>query len=907
MQPSKTNRLPHVARLGAATLVFIMAAAVIQVPVSATLPASTDPCAGYETLSVPTFEVPLGAVRVFDQPTKIKADTVQVLGTLMTKDASPGKNAPGLCIEAESYTVTGTICTGSGHDGEDRMAVGSNQTVQGGAGTNGGPLHLTVIDNPLVPGAPSFNVVPGAICTGQGGDGGGSVSDSSGIFTCLPRVNESLLIGPQNISPGVQGLASLVYCLLGGIDMPQIPDCEQLTGSSSCVPTTPTCQDLVNLIQGLSSQQFWGHGDSTLTINTITSVDLLRELLEKCGLQLPTCEDLTHRNPCLPAIPSCEDLVGDSSCIPTPPCEQSQPQFGSSSCVPPLPCDQIVGTSTCIPRTPTLPCDQLVGTSNCIPRVPNVPSCENTPARNICDPGSLCQNLMYFLADLLYNQHQAAVLGSSNATLDYGALNVVGQQTISECNPPPTPVPSCQQVTGYSTCTPPLPDLLRGINCGPISTSNICGVGVCQSEDGVTASQGGNGGEGGLLSLNLPPDATVNVPSRSLLLGSGGRGGNAFTFGTPYGSNNALGGNGGGSAAEVNGAMTSEQLSWFSSGVGGQGGSGFAESANCIPLPCALEALTWCVLDYVVQQVCSGAPTPPSYVDVSVSDFCTDAQNLIERALSLDVPLIGTPGSAATGATGPALGGGDGANGAQGKSGVDMSADIGASGRDGGVGLSCSVQDAGSGANGRSGGSGDFGSATGGTGGLGLLRGGDGGHAGYTASNGGGGGVGGRGGNGAKNPICTWDRAQPGAGGDGGDGGASGPGRSQGGAGGPSFVIGGRGGDASGTTGAPGHGGAGGSGGAGSYGSCAPFSDTICFDPPGAQGCGGRSGNVGVVHVQGGPGGENLLIGGANKLFNGPDGTPPPATNGLDLPAQAPPQTHGPPGGGSPRSPACPP
>ncbi|MCA1810880.1 MAG: hypothetical protein LC623_02590, partial [Halobacteriales archaeon] len=159
-----------------------------------------------------------------------------------------------------------------------------------------------------------------------------------------------------------------------------------------------------------------------------------------------------------------------------------------------------------------------------------------------------------------------------------------------------------------------------------------------------------------------------------------------------------LGGNGGASKAAFNDGLLSEQLQWFGSGFGGRGGVAQAQS-SCILPGCSLENATWCAADFVVQKACFSTAHPDW-----VSDFCTDVEYMVQQFLGFEVPLVGTAGSAASGATGSAIPGGDGANGSQGHAGVDMSADIGASGKDGSVGLSCSVTHGEAGHDGRDGG-----------------------------------------------------------------------------------------------------------------------------------------------------------------------------------------------------------
>lgn len=815
-------------RTGAVLALLLCLSALGPLPGSASSP--TDPCALNEvTLTAPAFIVPKGTTRILNESTTIHAQTVSVLGVLRTRDAQPGQDAPSLCIEAATLDVGGILCTGSGGDGQDRIASGSNQTLKGGDGTSGGTLVLRLQSPP--------SVASGAtICTGNGGMGGSAMSTQRSQFLeCSPLIGVQITWQQrEQQQPIVPVAKNTVYCLRGNAPDAALPSCRDPALQDKC-NKVPVCRGLQASLLALAA-------------SLVATMDQL---------------DLPYQNNGAAAMMGLQQTL-------------------RAWCGVELPCEQVTNSPDCVPPTHVPTCHELTGHDTCVPQDD---PCQTAPAA--CNPGPACQGLMAYLADLLYHQPSSQDQGAA----DLAALDVGVNQAVQDCTPH---APTCQQVTGSPDCVPTVPCLMP---CVP----EVPG-GICDSERAPSSAAGGKGGDGGEISLTyLHEPATGTIAPHSLVVGNGGAGGNAFAFGTPYGPKHATGGDGGTSIATVNGA-TPMNMSWFHSGLGGNGGSATAENANCVTLPCDFQYLVWCSVDIVRQNVCFD--TTPPYIGLgSVSNFCQDLENILKQALGLEVPLVGPPGKAASGYTGNAVAGGDGAEGHQGSYGADASLQFGTDGGSASAGCPGASTPGGAGGSGGGGGNGNPGSATGGAGSFGLLRGGDGGHASYQASNGGNGGKGGSGGR-ADRSICG-TVAEAGDGGDGGNGGNSGTGRSQGGEGGDSALAGGKGGDASGTVGTPGAGGTGGNGGASTL-ECDATGTTCWPSAPGAWGCGGHTGNYGVVHIEGGPGGKNLLVPNESGPLNGPPGMPSPATTGIDLPASTPPQTYNSHGGGSPRNPPCP-
>jgi hypothetical protein len=310
-----SNRLNASACLA---LAFITTFAVIPVLVSATPAEAPDPCGSNATITTPTFTVPAGTTQVLTQNTTIHAAEVRILGTLTTSDSDGTADAPSLCIQAQSLTVLGSICTGSGADGATRLA--RTRSV-GGNGTSGGALTLSFFDSSLLPGGPSLTVLPGAtLCTGSGGDGGNAMTgDYIHIFDCLPTVNNgSSQFNPDALEQFVTNTQKLAHDFV---------DCVSSQGQ--------VCPD--------------------------GSLNCVCNPLQSC---LPTCNQSTFN--CIP--PPCED--GSLNCVldKCNPIESCYPTCNQTE-QPPCIWDECNPVGSCIPDLPT--CQSLVGSSDCIPDLPD--------------------------------------------------------------------------------------------------------------------------------------------------------------------------------------------------------------------------------------------------------------------------------------------------------------------------------------------------------------------------------------------------------------------------------------------------------------------------------------------------------------------------------------------------------
>lgn len=230
----------HLRSVAVLALCLIVSLSIPTAPAS--MPEGGCPAAP-NTITVPAFTVPAGAVQTFLEDTVLRAASVEILGELRTADAAPGQDAPSLCIETGNLTLSSraVLCTGDGAAGP----VGYNaRSASGGAGTDGGDLELHLVGGTVATPV-QVHLAPDAIlCTGDGGDGGPGVVVPSceGVFgnfrdspcdppTCEEAVQQTdawdRLCDPCQGQP-TDGAATLLACLP--------PVCQDAT----CVPS---CQD----------------------------------------------------------------------------------------------------------------------------------------------------------------------------------------------------------------------------------------------------------------------------------------------------------------------------------------------------------------------------------------------------------------------------------------------------------------------------------------------------------------------------------------------------------------------------------------------------------------------------------------------------------------------------------------
>ncbi|MCA1812308.1 MAG: hypothetical protein LC623_09915, partial [Halobacteriales archaeon] len=456
------------------------------------------------------FTVAANETLALNRSTTIRADSAQILGSLLLLDAQEG-DAPMLCIMATSLSVAGTLCTGRGLDGT--LAIGP--VAQGGDGTNGGDLIIRLLPNDTAPATLSVSS-GGLICTGSGGDGGPAFAspDSPQMqvitlkqLTQVYTFCQSIIGHPQN--PGREVVNKV-------LDYQAPKDATYAEPSTLQVCSyLMTVQDILQDPQGyVCGRIMEGHPPAVVCdpIDTHPDPD-----------DLPGLDDV-------PSVEVCElpgmELV-PVACGPVPDkCSLVGVKEVPGVCkpVPPLPCT----TLQCL--APWLHCEDPEG---CVP-------------------------------------------------------------------PPPCPELDCTQpvVDAFLQAADAVLRLVNNV-CPLGDPSQPCGANVCNYvQSSPSGAWGGQGGDAGAMTFEVPATAVLDVNPGSLVLGNGGAGGLSFAFGAGTGLNStAVSGRGGDSLAYLDGEPLSSATAlpglvdgFVRGGKGGDGGLAYANEDSDL-VGCLLGAV----------------------------------------------------------------------------------------------------------------------------------------------------------------------------------------------------------------------------------------------------------------------------------------------------------------------------